>query len=253
MITEHLIEQLHALRLRGMADSLRQQADAREHDGLRFEERVNLMIQNEIAVRANIGLVKRLRSANIQIPEACVQDIDKHLPRELDPLTLTTVCEMGWIKKRLNVLITGPTGIGKSYLSSALANAAARAQYSVRCFRMSKLAEELGKAHALQRRSVLLKQLAKTDLLVLDDIGVVDFSARLNRDLLDILDDRYNKKSTIATSQLLVRDWHGSFGDPTLADAILDRIVHNAYKLEPTGDSVRRIIGLNGALPTRGT
>jgi len=98
-----------------------------------------------------------------------------------------------------------------------------------------------------------LKQLAKTDLLVLDDIGVVDFSDRLNRDLLDILDDRYNKKSTIATSQLLVKDWHGGFKDPTLADAILDRIVHNAYKLEPTGDSVRRIIGLNGALPARVT
>jgi len=254
MITEHLIEQLHALRLRGMADSLKQQSDAREHDGIRFEERVNLMIQNEIAVRANVSLVKRLRFANIPIPEACVQDIDKHLPRELDPLTLATVCEMGWIKKRLNVLITGPTGIGKSYLSSALANAAARAEYSVRCFRMSKLAEALGKAHALQRRSGLLKQLAKTDLLVLDDVGVVDFSSdRLKRDLLDILDDRYNKKSTIATSQLLVKDWHGAFGDPTLADAILDRIVHNAYKLEPTGDSVRRIIGLNGALPTRVT
>ncbi len=144
-----------------------------------------------------------------------------------------------------------PTGIGKSYLSSALANAAARAEYSVRCFRMSKLAEELGKAHALQRRSELLKKLAKTDLLVLDDIGVVDFSDRLTRDLLDILDDRYNKKCTIATSQLAVRDWHGAFGDPTLADAILDRIVHNAYKLEPSGDSVRRIIGLNGHLRPR--
>jgi DNA replication protein DnaC len=139
MITEHLIQQLHALRLRGMADSLQQQLDARECDALRFEERINLMIQNEIAVRANVSLVKRLRWANIPIPEACIEDIDKHVPRELDPLTLSTVCEMGWLKKRLNVLITGPTGIGKSYLSSALANAAARAEYSVRCYRMSKL------------------------------------------------------------------------------------------------------------------
>jgi DNA replication protein DnaC len=158
---------------------------------------------------------------------------------------------MGWLKRRLNILITGPTGTGKSYLSSALANAAARAEYSVRCYRMSKLAEELGKAHAMQRRSDLLKKLANTDLLVLDDVGVVDFSDRLKRDLLDILDDRYNKKSTIATSQLDVKDWHAAFNDPTLADAILDRLVHNAYKLEPDGDSVRRIIGLNGVLPSR--
>ncbi len=109
MIIEHLIQQLHALRLHGFADSLKQQLEAREHDALRFEERVNLMIQNEIAVRANISLGKRLRYANIPIPEACIEDIDKHMPRELDPLTLSTVCEMGWLKKRLNVLITGPT------------------------------------------------------------------------------------------------------------------------------------------------
>jgi DNA replication protein DnaC len=173
------------------------------------------------------------------------------LPRDLDALTLATVCELGWIKRRLNVLITGPTGIGKSYLSSALAKAACRAEHSVRCFRMSKLAEELGRAHALQRRSSVLKQLAQVDVLVLDDLGVADFSSeRLKRDLLDILDDRYNKKSTIVTSQLAVKDWHAAFNDPTLADALLDRLIHNAYKLEPAGDSVRKIIGLNGVLPT---
>jgi DNA replication protein DnaC len=116
---------------------------------------------------------------------------------------------------------------------------------------MSKLAEELAKAHALQRRSGLLKQLARTDVLVLDDVGVVDFTDRLTRDLLDILDDRYNKRCTIVTSQLKVKDWHGTFGNPTLADAICDRIVHNAYKLEPDGDSVRRIIALNGTLPSQ--
>ena len=115
-------------------------------------------------------------------PRCLHQDIDRHLPREFDPLTLATVCEMGWLKRRLNILITGPTGIGKSYLSSALAHAACRAEYSVRCYRMSKLAEELAKAHALQRRSALLKQLARTEVLVLDDVGVVDFTDRLTRD-----------------------------------------------------------------------
>ena len=249
MIIETLIQQLQALRLHGMADSVRQQMETREHAGLRFEERVNLMIQNEIAARANVSLAKRLSWAKLPIADACIEDIDRHLPREFDPLTLATVCEMGWLKRRLNILITGPTGIGKSYLSSALAHAACRAEYRVRCYRMSKLAEELAKAHALQRRSALLKQLARTEVLVLDDVGVVDFTDRLTRDLLDILDDRYNKRCTIVTSQLKVKDWHGTFGNPTLADAICDRIVHNAYKLEPDGDSVRRIIALNGTLP----
>jgi DNA replication protein DnaC len=250
MIIENLIEQLHQLGLHGMADSLRQQLQIREHEALRFEERLNLMLQSENAARANDSLAKRLRWANIPIGDACVEQINQHLPRDLDMLTLATVCELGWIKKHLNVLLSGPTGIGKSYLASALAHAACRAQYSVRCFRMSKLAEELGRAHALQRRSGFLKKLAQVDLLVLDDLGVADFSSeRLKRDLLDILDDRYNKKSTLVTSQLAVKDWHGAFNDPTLADAILDRLVHNAYKLEPSGPSVRKILGLNETLP----
>ena len=223
MIIEQLIQLLQQLRLRGMADSLQQQTEIREHESMRFEERLNLMIQNEIAARANDSLAKRLRFANIPIGDACVEDINQQLPRELDPMTLRTVCELGWLKRRLNVLITGPTGIGKSFISSALAQAACRAEYSVRCYRMSKLAEELGRSHALQRRSALLKKLAHIDVLVIDDIGVTDFSSdRLKRDLLDILDDRYNKKSTIVTSQLEVKDWHSAFNDPTLADAILD-------------------------------
>ena len=109
MIIETLIQQLQALRLHGMADSVRQQMETREHAGLRFEERVNLMIQNEIAARANVSLAKRLSWAKLPIPDACIEDIDRHLPREFDPLTLATVCEMGWLKRRLNILITGPT------------------------------------------------------------------------------------------------------------------------------------------------
>jgi DNA replication protein DnaC len=184
--------------------------------------------------------------AKIPMSQASVEDIDHTLPRELDRLTLNTVCELGWIKQRLKVLFTGPTGIGKTYLSSALAHAACRADFSVRCYKVPKLAAELAKAHALQRKSVLLKQLAGADLLVLDDLTAAGLTDAFKRDLLEILDDRYDRKSTLVTSQLSVSKWHEAFADPTLADAILDRLVHNAYKLEPDGDSIRKLRGVNG-------
>lgn len=245
MITEQLIQQLQTMRLHGMAASLRQQLQAREHQALRFEERMHLMIQSELAERATSRLEQRLRWAKIPIGNARVEEIDAQLPRESDRLTLATVCELGWIKKHLNVLITGPCGIGKSYIASALAHAACRADYSVRCFKMSKLAAELAKAHALQRRSALLKQIARADLLLLDDLGVANLTDTLKRDLLEILDDRYDKGSTIVTSQIPLSGWHAALADPTLADAILDRLVHNAYKLAFTGESIRKHKGLN--------
>jgi DNA replication protein DnaC len=244
MITETLVEQLRKLRLHGMAESLERQSKSSENDSLRFEERLALMIQNESIDRANQSFDKRRRWAKIPIGNACIEEIDHTLPRDIDRLTLNAVCELGWIKQRLNVLITGPTGIGKSYLSSALAHAACRADYSVRCYKIPKLAAELTRAHALQRRSNFLKQLATADLLVLDDLSASSLTDTFKRDLLEILDDRYDRKSTLVTSQLLVSAWHDAFGDPTLADAILDRLVHNAYKLEPSGESIRKLRGL---------
>ena len=247
MLIEQLIQKLHELRLRGMAASLAQQDKAREHDALRFEERLYLMIQSEGAVRDTEALAQRLRLAKLPIANACVEDINPKLPREIDPRLLATVCEMGWIAKHLNVLLTGPTGIGKSYIASALVHGACRAGFSARCFKLSKLAEELARAHALQRRSAFLKQLANADVLLIDDLGVAHLTDSLKRDLLEILDDRYDKKSTIVTSQLPVNAWHAAIGDPTLADAILDRLVHNAYDLASSGDSIRKYKGLQGA------
>lgn len=246
MITEQLIQKLRELHLHGMANSLQRQLKTPQSETLRFEERLHLMIQNESVERSNERFKKRLRWAKLPIDNACVEDIDANLPRRLDPLTLATVCELGWIKKHLNVVITGPTGIGKSFLGSALAHAACRADYSVRCFKMPKLSAELTRVHALQRRSTFLRQLASTDVLLLDDLGVAGLTDTLKRDLLEILDDRYDRKSTIVTSQIAVGEWHAAFGDPTLADAILDRLVHNAYKLEPTGDSIRKLKGIAG-------
>ena len=144
------------------------------------------------------------------------------------------------IGQRLNVLITGPTGVGKSFLACALAQAACRRDYSVRFFRLPRLVDELTRHHALQNRSGLLKQLAKAELLVLDDFGLMPFSEQTRRDLLEILDDRYDRRSTIVTSQLPVDQWHTYLNDPTLADAILDRLVHNSYRLVLKGESMRK-------------
>jgi DNA replication protein DnaC len=150
------------------------------------------------------------------------------------------VRDLAWIDQHLNVLVTGPTGVGKSFLACALAHSACRADHSVRFYRLPRLVDELTRYHALQNRSAFLKQLAKAELLVLDDFGLTPLSDQSKRDLLEILDDRYDRSSTIVTSQLPVDQWHALIGDPTYADAVLDRLVHNAHRIDLNGESLRR-------------
>jgi DNA replication protein DnaC len=240
MLIEPLIQQLQEMRLHGMVAALEQQLTDADIGALRFEERLALMIQHERAERANSRLAQRLRWARLPQGNACVEDLNSRTPRGLDPVTLAAVRDLSWIKKHFNVLITGPCGVGKSYFASALAHAACRQDFSARCFRLPRLAEELARAHALQRRSSLLRQLAKIDVILIDDFGLAVLTDQLRRDLLEILDDRYDRKSTIITSQLPVEEWHTWLGDPTLADAILDRLVHNAYRLTLRGESMRK-------------
>lgn len=169
-----------------------------------------------------------------------MEDLDTQTLRGLSPSALAQVRDLGWVAQHLNVLITGPTGVGKSFLACALAHAACRIDVTVRFFRLPRLVDELTRHHALQNRSGMLKQLAKAELLVLDDFGLTPMSEQTKRDLLEILDDRYDRRSTIVTSQLPVDQWHTYLNDPTLADAILDRIVHNAYRLTLKGESMRK-------------
>jgi len=237
MLIEPMIQQLNALKLHGMAQSLQQFGP--EQAELDFTARLSLMLQHEQAARQAQRMGQRLRWAKLP-QSACLEDLDTRTPRGLDTATLKQLMTMSFIREQLNVLICGPCGVGKSYLASALAHSACRQDYAVRCFRLPRLTEELARHSAQQKRSALLRQLAKTDLLLIDDFALTPLTDQTKRDLLEILEDRYDKKSTIITSQLPVEKWHTYIDEPTLADAILDRVVHNSYRINLKGASMRK-------------
>jgi DNA replication protein DnaC len=239
MLQHPLITQLQTLRLRGMAAALAHQQVQPDACALSFEDRLGLLIQHEIAERDSQRLHQRLRWAKLPL-SACLEDLDTKTARDLERSALAQVTGLAWIAQHLNVLITGPTGVGKRYLAFAIGHAACRADYSVRGSRLPRRVDDLTRATALNNRSSFFRMLAKVDLLVLDDFGLTPLSDPTRRDLLEILDDRYDKKSTLITSQLPVEQWHAYLADPTLADAILDRLVHNAYRLTLKGDSMRK-------------
>lgn len=239
MLNEPLMAQLQTLGLRGMARALERQQQQAEAKTLDFEDRLGMLVQHELVERQNLRLSQRLRWAKLGQP-ACIEDLDARAPRGIERGRLTQLSQLDWINKRLNLLITGPTGVGKSYIACAMAHQACRDDLSVRYYRMPRLAEELLRAAAQQKRSALFKQLARVSLLVIDDFGLAPMSDEMKRDLLEILDDRFDKTSTIVTSQLPVDRWHLWLNEPTLADAILDRLVHNAHRLELKGESMRR-------------
>jgi DNA replication protein DnaC len=244
MLIEPLLQLLNKLKLLGMLGALERQLSDPDIAALRFEDRLGMLLQHELADRENARFSQRLRIANLP-QAACLEDLDTHIPtRHLDPAMLSTVRDLGWIGRHLNVLITGPTGIGKSFIGAALAHAACRMNYHVRCFRLPRLIDELARAHAFQRRATFLRTLAKVDLLLIDDFAITPLTDQAKRDLLEILDDRYDRSATIITSQLDIKQWHAYIDDPTLADAILDRLVHNAYHLDLSGDSLRKLKSL---------
>lgn len=239
MLHHPTLDKLQQLRLTGMHKALREQQDLPEIDELSFEERLGLLADRELTERDDRRLQTRLRQAKLK-QNACLEDIDYRTPRGLDKGLITQLATGQWLRDRLNAILVGPTGVGKTWIACALAHHACRQGYSVRYLRLPRLFEELRLAHADGSYPKLMKTLAKTDLLLLDDWGLTHLDAEARRDLLELLDDRHGHRSTLVTSQLPVDHWHEIIGDPTLADAILDRLVHNAYRITLKGESMRK-------------
>ena len=240
MLNDQTLQSLRSLKLTGMADGLEQQLEQPStHEELGFEERIALLVDRESTYRHNNKIARLMKAAKLKL-QASPEDIDYRHPRGLQKSQFADLLSSHWIHKHHNVLITGPTGCGKTYLGCALATQACRHGLSVRYFRTSRLLEALRIAHGDGRFDKLIQQLAKTDLLLLDDWGLEKMSLGQRNDLLEIMEDRHGLKSTLITSQLPVEQWHKSIGEATLADAILDRLLHNSHKLKLKGESMRK-------------
>ena len=236
-----LIQQLRLLRVPGMVEALEQQIEQpATHNDLTFEQRLDLMIDRELTYRSNNKIQRLLKTAKLKL-QAYPEDIDYQHPRGLEKNHFASLLSCQWIEQHQNVLITGPTGCGKTYLGCVLATQACKLGYSVRYFRTSRLLDSLAIAHGDGRFTRMINQIAKTDLLVLDDWGLETLTHGQRNDVLELMEDSHGSRSTLITSQVPVKKWHAAIGDATLADAILDRLLHNAHRLQLKGESMRKV------------
>jgi DNA replication protein DnaC len=242
MLNQPTIEKLQTLKLYGMSDAFRAQLETTDISQLSFEERFAMLVDQQWLWKENRALAHRLRSAKLK-ERGSIEDIDYQHPRGLDRKLMRTLATSEWVRQNHNVLLIGPTGIGKSWLGCALAHKACRDGFTVLHKRSTELFRDLAVAHVDGSIGRFLLKLSRVDVLVLDDFAMAPLKDSERRDFLEICDDRYQRRSMILTSQVPVAHWHEQIGDPTIADSILDRLVHNAYRLELTGESIRKIKG----------
>ena len=239
MLNNQTMDKLQALRLEGMAQALEEQRRQSDISQLDFEERLALLVERQWLWRENRALAARLHYAQLKMA-ACLEDIDYRHPRGLKRAQIDQLRTVEWVRQHHNCLITGPTGCGKTYLACALGHQACRDGHRVCYYYAPKLFRELQNAQADGSLMKLLKKLARAALLLIDDLGVASVTGKQYRDLLEILDDRHGLGATLVTSQFPVNQWHDLINDATVADAILDRLVHNAYRLDLKGESIRK-------------
>ena len=237
---QHTLQQLNSLRLTGMSEALSRQLDQpNTYEELGFLERLSLLVNQEATCRDNRKITRLLRQAKLRL-NAQPADIDYRSRRGLHKDTMAQLLQLDWVRQHRNLLIEGPTGTGKTFLACALGQTACEHGISVRYYRSSRLFETLTVAHGDGSFGKLLTQLEKTELLIIDDWGLDVLTQQQRNDMLEIMEDRHGRGATLITSQLPTTHWHEAIGDPTLADAILDRLLHNAHKLQMKGESMRK-------------
>jgi DNA replication protein DnaC len=240
MLNQPMIEKLVALRLTGMVEGLKAQQQDPAASELSFNERLALLVDQQWTWRENQALDRRLKAAKLR-GNACIEDIDFRASRGLDKSVIRALAqESGWVSKHENIFVIGPTGVGKSFVASALAQKACRDGYSVFYARAQSLFRDLALARADGSLRHLLARLGRIEVMVIDDWAMAPMTEAERRDFWEICEERYQCRSTILTSQLPISRWHEQIGDPTLADGILDRLVHNAHRIEMKGDSMRK-------------
>ena len=238
----HTLEQMTELRLHGMKNAFMEQMDQTAlFTDMPFEERLTILIDKEVIERKNRRIIYLLRNARLKYKNADISDIDYHNNRGLDKKLIQSLSQNDWLDRCHNLIITGPTGTGKTWLANALANQAIISGYSAHYIRISTLIEELTLKRAEGNYLKWLKRMKSFRLLILDDLGLMALTTEQTQELLEVIEARNTNGSMIVTSQLPVKEWYAYFKNPTLADAIMDRLIHNAYKIKLKGESMRKI------------